>query len=326
MAERVLVTGAGGFIGSHLVERLVERGYAVRALVHYNATGHWSNLELLPADVLKTIEVVAGDVTDSSQLEVAVRDCSIVFHLAALISIPYSYRAPRAYLTTNVTGTVNVAEACLRNGVRRLVHTSTSEVYGSAQYEPMDEAHPLVAQSPYAASKIAADKVVESFARSFDLPVTTVRPFNTYGPRQSARAVIPTIITQALAGGVIRLGSTAPVRDLTFVRDTADGFIAAGIADTVPGEVVNLGTGKGRSVAELVEAVGRRLGKTLTVESDPQRVRPAASEVTRLVSHNARAADRIGWRPSVSLDDGLAATIRDIAQHLDRYKVGTYAV
>lgn len=326
MAERVLVTGAGGFIGSHLVERLVERGYTVRALVHYNSAGHWSNLELLPVDMRDAVEVVAGDVTDSFQIEQAVRGCAIVFHLAALISIPYSYRAPRSYLATNVTGTVNVAEACLRNEVRRLVHTSTSEVYGSAQYEPMDEAHPLVAQSPYSASKIAADKVVESFARSFGLPVTTVRPFNTYGPRQSARAVIPTIVTQALAGDVLRLGSTTPVRDLTFVRDTADGFIAAGVADTAPGEVVNLGTGTGCSVADLVEAVGRQLGKALTVEADLQRIRPTTSEVTRLISHNGRAADRIGWRPTVSLDAGLAATIRDIEQHLDRYKVGTYAV
>jgi NAD dependent epimerase/dehydratase len=326
MAEQVLVTGAGGFIGSHLVERLVSHGYAVRALVHYNSSGHWSSLEQVSPNCLRSVEVIAGDITDSSQVDEAVRGCQIVFHLAALISIPYSYRAPRSYLTTNVIGTANVADACCKTGVNRLVHTSTSEVYGSAQYVPIDEAHPLVAQSPYSASKIAADKVVESFAVSFGLPACIVRPFNTYGPRQSARAIIPTIITQALAGNVVRLGSTAPVRDLTFVTDTADGFIAAGVASTTPGDVVNLGTGEGHSVQQLVDAVARHLGKTLRVETDPQRVRPAASEVTRLISSNARAAERLCWRPRVSIDEGLEVTIRHIEQHMAHYKIGAYAV
>jgi NAD dependent epimerase/dehydratase len=326
VAEKVLVTGAGGFIGSHLVERLVERGYNVRALVHYNSSSYWSNLEEVAPKCLREVEVMPGDVTDSARVEEAVRGCDIVFHLAALISIPYSYSAVRSYLAANVSGTANVAEACLRAGVRRMVHTSTSEVYGSAQYVPIDEAHPLVAQSPYSASKIAGDKLVESFAKSFGLPVCTVRPFNTYGPRQSARAVIPTIVTQALSGDIVQLGSTTPVRDLTYVTDTADGFIAAGRASAGAGEVINLGTGEGLSVGQLVEEVARRLGKTLTVQTDPDRVRPTKSEVERLISNNGKAARLLGWRPQTSIAQGLDATTRYIEQHLARYKVGGYTL
>lgn len=326
MSRQVLVTGAGGFIGSHLVERLVEQGDSVRAFVHYNSAGHWFNLERLPPSCLSEVEVLLGDVTDPARVEEAVRGCDVVFHLAALIGIPYSYLALRSYVMTNVYGTANVLDACLRAGVGRLVHTSTSEVYGSARYVPIDEAHPLTAQSPYAASKIAADKLVESYGNSFDLPVCTVRPFNTYGPRQSARAVIPTIIVQALAGDVIRLGSTTPVRDLTYVTDTADGFIAAGRAECAAGTVVNLGTGEGLSVGQLVDETSRRLGRTLTVETDPQRVRPVQSEVTRLISDNRKAAEVLGWRPVVSLSDGLDATIRDVERHLTAYKAQAYNV
>lgn len=326
MRETVLVTGAGGFIGSHLVERLVARGFAVRALVHYNSSSYWANLEQLAPDVLRHVEVFPGDVTDATRVDAAVRGCDVVFHLAALIAIPYSYDAPRSYLSTNVVGTAHVADSCLKHGVRRMVHASTSEVYGSAQYIPMDERHPLVAQSPYSASKIGADKVVESYANSFGLPACTIRPFNTYGPRQSARAVLPAIITQALTSDVVRLGSLDPVRDLTYVTDTADGFIAGGLEDVAPGEVVNLGTGTGLSIGELVDAVSRELGKSLIVETDQNRVRPVNSEVSRLISNNARAAAVLRWQPRVPVAEGLRTTIRFIEHHLGQYKVGGYAV
>jgi dTDP-glucose 4,6-dehydratase len=322
----VLVTGAGGFIGSHLVERLVARGDRVRAFVHYNGAGRTGLLELLPAEMQREVEIVAGDIIDPWRVESAVRGCAVVYHLAALIAIPYSYDAPWSYTSTNVTGTLNVAQACLRAGVRRLVHTSTSEVYGSAQYVPIDEAHPLVGQSPYSASKIGADKLVESFVLSFDLPACTVRPFNTYGPRQSARAVIPTIITQALRGNVVHLGSTTPVRDLTFATDTADGFIAAAAAPAAAGEVINLGVGHGLSIAQIVDEVARRLGKTLVVELDPQRVRPEQSEVTRLISDNSKAARVLGWTPAVSFADGLDATIRYVETHLARFSASGYVI
>jgi NAD dependent epimerase/dehydratase len=326
MSERVLVTGAGGFIGSHLVERLVARGDRVRAFVHYNGAGRTGLLELLPAEMQREVEIVAGDIIDPWRVESAVRGCDVVYHLAALIAIPYSYDAPWSYTSTNVTGTLNVAQACLRAGVRRLVHTSTSEVYGSAQYVPIDEAHPLVGQSPYSASKIGADKVVESFVLSFSLPACTVRPFNTYGPRQSARAVIPTIVTQALRGDVVRLGSTTPVRDLTFATDTADGFMAAAAAPDAAGEVINLGVGHGLSIAQVVDEVARRLGKTLLVELDQQRVRPEQSEVTRLISDNSKAARVLGWTPTVSFADGLDATIRYVEAHLSRFGASGYVI
>jgi NAD dependent epimerase/dehydratase len=326
MSERVLVTGAGGFIGSHLVERLVARGDRVRAFVHYNGAGRTGLLELLAPEMQREIEIVAGDIIDPWRVESAVRGCEVVYHLAALIAIPYSYDAPWSYTSTNVTGTLNVAQACLRAGVRRLVHTSTSEVYGSAQYVPIDEAHPLVGQSPYSASKIGADKVVESFGLSFGLPACTVRPFNTYGPRQSARAVIPTIISQALRGDVVRLGSTTPVRDLTFATDTADGFVAAAGAPGAVGETINLGVGHGVSIAQIVEEVGRRLGKTLVVETDEQRVRPQQSEVTRLISDNAKAARVLGWAPTVPFAEGLDATIRFIDANLSRFSASGYVI
>jgi dTDP-glucose 4,6-dehydratase len=326
MSEKVLVTGAGGFIGSHLVERLVRDGYSVQAFVHYNSSNSWGNLEALPREILENVEIVAGDLGDGFMVDRAVEGAAVVFHLGALIGIPYSYIAPSAYVTTNIAGTVNVLEACRRHGVRRLIHTSTSEVYGSAQYVPIDERHPLVGQSPYSASKIAADKLVESYWRSFGTPVVTVRPFNTYGPRQSARAVIPTIITQALSGEQVKLGSTDTVRDFTYVGDTAAGFVRAASAAGVEGEAINLGTGTAVTVGEIVDRVASILSKRLTLIQDPDRIRPAASEVLRLVSDNRLAQSLLGWSPEVSLDQGLALTVKGVAAALDRYKLGIYTV
>jgi nucleoside-diphosphate-sugar epimerase len=256
----------------------------------------------------------------------AVKGCALVFHLGALIGIPYSYLAPAAYVTTNITGTINVLQACRRHGVRRLMHTSTSEVYGTAQYVPIDEKHPTVGQSPYSATKIAADKLAESFWRSFSTPVVTVRPFNTYGPRQSARAVIPTIITQALSGSDVKLGSTDTVRDLTYVEDTAAGFLAAARAKNVDGEVINLGTGEAVSIADLLERVSKVLGKPLRLVQDPERIRPAASEVGRLISDNTKATQLLGWTPRIKIDEGLSRTIEAIAGMLEAYKPDRYNV
>jgi NAD dependent epimerase/dehydratase len=326
LAEKTLVTGAGGFIGSHLVEQLVKDGYSVRAFVHYNSTSSWGNLDRLSRDILENVEIVAGDLGDGFIVDHAVQGCDLVFHLGALIGIPYSYVAPAAYLATNISGTVNVLEACRRHGVRRLIHTSTSEVYGSAQYVPIDERHPLVGQSPYSASKIAADKLVESYWRSFGTPSVTVRPFNTYGPRQSARAVIPTIVTQALAGLEVKLGATDTVRDFTFATDTAAGLLAAAQATGLEGQVVNLGTGNAVTVGEIVAQVAKILSKSLELIQDPGRVRPAASEVQRLISDNRLALRLLGWSPKVKLEKGLTLTLEAVASELDQYKVGRYTV
>ncbi len=326
MTNQVLVTGAGGFIGSHLTDLLVREGYAVRAFVHYNAAGSWHNLAKLPRDVQDHIEVVAGDIADPFFVDNAVQGCEIVFHLAALIGIPYSYIAPEAYVATNINGTLNVLQACRRHNVGRMVHTSTSETYGSAQYIPIDENHPLVGQSPYSASKIGADKLVESYWRSFGLPVCTIRPFNTYGPRQSARAFIPTIIAQALSGGVVRLGNLDPVRDMTFVKDTARGFLAGAKSDRCVGTVCNLGVGQGTSIGEFVRRIGALLGRELKVESDSQRIRPSQSEVSRLISNNSRMKELSGWEPQVSLDDGLRQTIDYIRANLHEYRADRYNV
>jgi NAD dependent epimerase/dehydratase len=323
---KTLITGGGGFIGSHLVEELVADGYDVRAFVHYNAAGNWHNLEKLPRDVLAGIEVVAGDIADPFFVDNAVKGCEMVFHLAALIGIPYSYVAPQAYVTTNVMGTLNVLQACRRHNVARIMHTSTSETYGSAQYIPIDEKHPLVGQSPYSASKIGADKLVESFYRSFSLPACIIRPFNTYGPRQSARAIIPTIIAQALSGDVVRLGNVDPVRDMTFVSDTARGFIAGAKSDRCLGTVCNLGVGEGLSIGEFVNRIGALLGKKLKVETDSQRVRPCKSEVSRLISDNSKMKELTGWQPVVSLDEGLQQTIEYIRANLNEYKTNQYSV
>ena len=326
MSNKVLVTGASGFIGSHLVELLVESGFEVRAFVHYNGAGNIYNLNYSPEQVRNNIEIVFGDIADPFSVNAAVEGCKYVFHLAALIGIPYSYVAPGSYVSTNVNGTLNVLEACRRHNVERLLHTSTSETYGSAQYVPIDEKHPLVGQSPYSASKIAADKLAESYWLSFELPVTTVRPFNTFGPRQSNRAVIPTIISQALAGGDVKLGSLTPIRDLTFVTDTANGFLAAARSDKVVGETVNLGVGSGDTIGELVNIVSALLERELNVITDDTRIRPDNSEVLELISDNRKAADMMSWRPEVSLKQGLSRTIEFIEQYLDTFDTRSYRV
>ncbi len=325
MASKVLVTGAGGFIGSHLTELLVREGYGVRAFVRYNSQDSWHHLDRLPKEVLAGVEVISGDVTDAFAVDKAVAGCETVFHLAALIGIPYSYLAPASYVATNVSGTLHVLEACRRHGAK-LVHTSTSETYGTAQYVPIDEKHPLVGQSPYSATKIAADKLVESYHLSFGLPACIVRPFNTYGPRQSARAVIPTIISQALTLGTLSLGNLDPVRDLTFVTDTARGFLAAARSDRVIGRTVNLGVGEGLSIRQIVEKIGAILGMRLVPRQDPVRVRPPGSEVERLISDNRLMRSLTDWRPQVDIDSGLRQTVEFIRENLSAYRADRYVV
>jgi dTDP-glucose 4,6-dehydratase len=320
----VLVTGAGGFIGSHVAELFVRSGARTRVLVHYRSDGSrgWLDRSGLAAEM----EVVAGDVRDPSFVDRAVRGADVVVHMAALIGIPYSYHAPSSYVATNVLGTLNVLEACRQAGVERIVHTSTSEVYGTAQYAPMDEKHPLQAQSPYAASKIGADKLAESYHRSFGIGVVTLRPFNTYGPRQSSRAVIPAVITQALAGGPVKIGSRFPRRDFTFVEDTAGGFLAAATAAGAEGRVFNLGSGIETSIGEIVELVGAVHGSSLTVEEDDDRVRPPASEVERLLAANSLASDVLAWKPQVSLESGIRQTIEWFKNNMHFYRPESYAV
>jgi len=325
--KRVLVTGAGGFIGSHLVEQLVAEGVDVRAMVHYNSRNARGNLELLPESVQSAVEVIAGDVQDPFFVRSAVKGVDAVFHLAALIGIPYSYVAPAQYANVNVLGTLNVLQACLEEGVGRVIHTSTSETYGTARYVPIDEDHPLQGQSPYSASKIGADKIAESYHLSFGLPVVTVRPFNTFGPRQSARAIIPTIISQALAGyPQIRLGSLTPVRDMTYVHDTVCGFIAAAGSDGAVGRVVNLGSGRGISIGELVNKVLPLCGSSATIACDEDRVRPDKSEVMELICSSAMAEELLGWRPRVSLDEGLEHVIAFVREHQHLYRSDEYNI
>jgi NAD dependent epimerase/dehydratase len=325
--RRVLVTGAGGFIGSHLVEALVREGAAVRAFVHYNGRNDWGNLELVPGDVVSQIEVVHGDIQDPFGVSRAVTGSDVVFHLAALIGIPYSYVAPQSYVATNVSGTLNVLEAVRAHEVERLVHTSTSETYGTALRTPIDEEHPLQGQSPYSASKIAADKLVESYARSFNVEAVTLRPFNTYGPRQSLRAMVPTMLSQALAGsGAIRLGSLHPVRDLTYVADTVRAFLAVSTADGVTGSVLNAGSGSGTSVGDLVRLVLAVVGSDAEVVRDEARVRPAESEVDELIADSTALQRLTGWAPQVELRDGLAATADWIREHLPRLKHDRYVI
>jgi dTDP-glucose 4,6-dehydratase len=324
-AEGALVTGAGGFIGGHLATALVGAGRRVRAFLRYNSRNDRGTLEWHDQSTVGEMDVAFGDLRDAESVAAAVAGVQVVYHLGAQIGIPYSYINARDFFETNVLGTLNVAEAALREGVRRLVHVSTSEVYGTAQVVPMTEDHPLQAQSPYAASKIGADMLIESFARTHGLPTTIVRPFNTYGPHQSARAVIPTIITQALIGGPIRLGGLATRRDLTFVSDTVAGFVAAAASDKATGRTVQLGTGADVSVAEIVELVGELLGRHLEVEVEDARLRPPPSEVERLQSDPQLARQLIGWRPAVDLRTGLAATIEWIRSNSQRYRAGEYA-
>ena len=325
--RKALVTGAGGFIGSHLVERLVRDGARVRALCRYNSRNEHGALDWLSPEVVSEVDVQLGELRDMESVMRAVEGVEVVFHLGAQIAIPYSYVNARDYFETNVLGTLNVAQAALAHGVERVVQTSTSEVYGTAQTVPITEEHPLEAQSPYAASKIGADKLMDSFHRSHGLPVVVLRPFNTYGPRQSARAVIPTIISQALAGPQLRLGSTDPRRDLTFAEDTAAGFVAAATApEAAVGRTVQLGTGESVSVGEIVELVGELLGVALEVETDAARVRPEASEVRVLISDPSRARELLGWEPSVPLRDGLERTLRWIEANQARFRTGEYVI
>jgi NAD dependent epimerase/dehydratase len=322
--KRVLVTGAGGFVGSHLTERLAAAGARVRAMVHYNALGTWGWLDQSP--VRGDIEVVPSDLADRDSVTRAMQGSEIVFHLGALIAIPYSYEAPSSYVETNVIGTLNVLQAARALDVERIVHTSTSEVYGTAQYVPIDEKHPLQGQSPYSASKIGADKMVEAFRRSFNLPVVTVRPFNTFGPRQSPRAVIPTIISQCLAGETVRLGSLEPTRDFLYVADSVEGYLRAAAADDLAGETINLGTGREISIGDLALLIVQMTGTTATIESEERRIRPGESEVERLLADYSVARSRLGWSPEVTLEDGLARTIEWVRLNSDRFRPSMYAI
>lgn len=324
--KRVLVTGAGGFVGSHLVEALVKRGARVRALVHYNSRNDWGMLEDAPRNMIAKVEVVTGDLKDADCVREAVKSQQVVFHLGALIGIPYSYVNPRDVVDTNVNGTLNVLAAALDCEVEKLVHTSTSEIYGTAQYIPMDENHPVSPQSPYAASKSSADLLALSFHRSFDLPVGVIRPFNVYGPRQSARAVIPSVTVQALSKNNINLGSVFPTRDLTYVQDTVRGFIDFAECDKTVGQVVNLGSGCEVSIEQVVAVVSECLGKRIGIQPDKSRIRPRKSEVERLFSDSSKARRLFGWRPRVKLDQGIERTIAWYRKNLDRYKVHLYNI
>jgi len=322
--KRILVTGGGGFIGSHLAEALVGMGAEVRAFVRYNSRGDGGLLRELDAKLLNEIEIIGGDLRDEDAVRKAVSGCQVVFHLGALISIPYSYYHPVEVASTNITGTLNVLQACRDLQVERLVHTSTSEVYGTGRIIPIDEQHPLQGQSPYSASKIAADKLAESYYCAFNLPVITVRPFNTYGPRQSARAVIPTIITQALVKDTVRLGNLDATRDFTYISDTVSGFIQAACKPGGLGQTFNLGTGKEIRIGDLAEKVIRMAGRNVKIEVEPERLRPEKSEVLRLISDNQKAGAQLDWEPKVSLEDGLKWTMDWIAKNIDHYRVGKY--
>lgn len=324
--KRVLVTGAGGFIGSHLVEMLAQQGANVRALVRYNSRNDAGLLRFLAPDVFSALEVIPADLRDLSALQKAMQGITHVFHLGALIAIPYSYLHPAEVVQTNVLGTLNVLLAAQTAGVERLVHTSTSEVYGTALRVPINEAHPLQGQSPYSASKIAADKLAESFFCAYNLPVVTLRPFNTYGPRQSARAVIPTMIMQALTRDVIRLGNLDTTRDFTYVTDTVDGFLRAAQALGVEGRTMNLGTGQEIRVGDLAEKIIALVGRPVHVELDPARLRPSKSEVLRLLSDNRLAQDLLGWQPHHSFEEGLQQTIAWVQDHLTLYSPDRYVV
>ena len=322
----VLVTGAGGFIGSHLTERLVADGAQVRAFVRYTARSDIGYLRLAPPDVRAQIEFIFGDLRDEHAVAEAMRGVDVVFHLGALIAIPYSYVHPREVVETNVIGTLNVLMAAKQYKTSRILHTSTSEVYGTALRVPIDEDHPLQGQSPYSASKIGADKLAESFARSFGVPAVTIRPFNTYGPRQSARAVIPTIISQALTRDEIYLGDLTPTRDFTYVTDTADGFVRAATADAVIGETINLGNDREISIGELARLIIQLLDRPIELKTDRTRIRPAASEVRQLHADNRKAKAKLGWSPRTPFEDGLRKTIDWIRAHPEYFAPDRYTV
>jgi NAD dependent epimerase/dehydratase len=324
--KTVLVTGAGGFIGSHLVEELVRLGATVRAFVRYNSRSDPGLLSLLPPETFSKLQIIAGDLRDLPAVTSASHDVEIIFHLGALIAIPYSYRHPAEVVESNILGTLNILLAGRENTVARIVHTSSSEVYGTALRVPIDEGHPLQGQSPYSASKIGADKLVESFFCAYDLPVTTLRPFNTYGPRQSARAVIPSIIIQALNHDVIHLGNLEAYRDFTYVTDTVAGFLRAGQAENIEGKTVNLGVGQEIRIIDLANEIISLLNKPVHIEVEQERLRPAKSEVRRLLSDNRLARELLGWVPQVSLRKGLSATIDWISAHQQYYRSTQYQI
>ena len=325
--KKVLVTGSDGFIGSHLTEALLERGYEVRAFTMYNSFNTWGWLDTLPKDKLKEIEIVSGDIRDPNGVAEAIQGVDMVFHLAALIAIPFSYQSPDSYVDTNIKGTLNVLQASRQFDTQKIMITSTSEVYGSAQYVPIDEKHPFQGQSPYSATKIGADRLAESFYRSFQLPVSIVRPFNTYGPRQSARAVIPTIITQLLSGkDKIKLGALTPTRDFNYVKDTVSGFIAIAESDRTIGEEINIATQREVSIGELAQEIIRQINPGTQIVCDEQRLRPEKSEVSRLLGSNEKIMRLTDWVPQYSLERGLQETIDWMRNHLNRYKTDIYNV
>jgi NAD dependent epimerase/dehydratase len=327
MGKLTLVTGAGGFIGSHLVEQLVAHGYNVRAMVHYNSRNDWGWLDSLSKDTMSEVEVVQGDICDPDVVIKSVTGVHMVFHLAALIGIPYSYEAFSSYVDTNIKGTLNILSACLKKNVERLVHTSTSETYGTAQYVPINEDHPLVGQSPYSASKIAADKLAEAFYLSFNLPVSIIRPFNTFGPRQSARGVIPAIIIQALSDAKeINLGSLTPVRDFTYVKDTVHGFMAAALSEEAIGQVINIGRGEGITIGDLAQKIITLCGSNANLSFDKNRLRPEKSEVMELICDNKKASRLLKWTPQWSLLKGLEETVFWLKNNLYCYKAYIYNI
>jgi len=319
--KKVLVTGAGGFIGSHLIERLIDLGADVKGFARYNSRNDWGLLEIIPSQKLDSLQIISGDLQDYDAVFSAVRDVDVIFHLGSLISIPYSYIRPRDTIENNILSTLNILTAARDLGVEKVVHTSSSEVYGTALYVPIDEKHPLQGQSPYSASKIGADKIVESFYCSFDLPVATIRPFNTYGPRQSARAIIPTIITQAIEQEKIKLGSLFPTRDYTFVKDTVNGFISTAESKSSIGEVINIGSNFEISMGDLAQRISSLLNKDIEITQDSSRVRPLKSEVKRLWCDNAKAKRLLGWEPQVSLDEGLKETIEWVSENKKMIKL-----
>lgn len=324
--KTVLVTGAGGFIASHLIENLVHLGANVRAFVRYNSRNDPGLLAFSPPELSNKVEVIAGDLNDSSAVMSASAGIQYIFHLGALIAIPYSYIHPYEVINTNVIGTLNVLLAARESGVEKLIHTSTSEVYGTALQSPINESHPLQGQSPYAASKIGADKIAESFYRSYDLPVVTIRPFNTYGPRQSGRAVIPTIISQALTQDVVKLGNLDASRDLTYVSDTVDGFIKVAETPNVAGDTFNLGAGKSVTIGELAEKIISLVDRPVKIVVDKKRIRPKKSEVQHLLADNSLAKKSLGWQPQVGLSEGLEKTIRWVEDHIDLYDSSAYQI
>ncbi|MPM18710.1 GDP-6-deoxy-D-mannose reductase [bioreactor metagenome] len=326
---KVLITGADGFIGSHLVEALLKEGASIRAMVQYNSFNTWGWLDSFPKEVLDTIDIFAGDIRDSHGMLRAMSDVDVVFHLAALIAIPFSYHSPDSYVDTNIKGTLNILQAARHLDTKRVLITSTSEVYGTARYVPIDEQHPFQGQSPYSATKIGADRLAESFHKSFDLPISIVRPFNTYGPRQSARAVIPTIITQLLSGAThIKLGSLEPTRDFNYVKDTAAGFIAIAKSDATIGQEINIATQREISIGALARELIRQINPKAELISDENRLRPRNSEVERLLGSNEKIRSLTNWLPMYSLEQGLKETIEwfRIPENLSRYKTDIYNV